>query len=143
MQISLDPLTNKTGDVWHVFLKGDFKDMLYGYKFEGKFSPDEGLYYDSSRILLDPCAKVSGPHELFTLLYLLCFFFIPNTFNMYLLTIFSMNKIFSLLWLLSLVDHLLPMSGWYNLCMAYFLEIQVLLLKCNGLWFPFHLSRQL
>ena len=63
-QISLDPLTNKTGDVWHVFLKGDFKDMLYGYKFDGKFSPDEGLYYDSSRILLDPYAKVSGLHEL-------------------------------------------------------------------------------
>ncbi|KAM4087954.1 hypothetical protein ACB094_07G034800 [Castanea mollissima] len=56
-QISLDPLTNKTGDVWHVFLKGDFKDMLYGYKFDGKFSPDKGLYYDSSRILLDPYAK--------------------------------------------------------------------------------------
>ena len=96
-QISLDPLTNKTGDVWHVLLKGDFKDMLYGYKFDGKFSLDEGLYYDSSRILLDPYAKVSGLHDLFTLLYLLCFFFIPNTFNMYLLTIFSMNKIFSLL----------------------------------------------
>ncbi|KAF3943950.1 hypothetical protein CMV_029539 [Castanea mollissima] len=56
-QISLDPLTNKTGDVWHVFLKGDLKDMLYGYKFDGKFSPDKGLYYDSSRILLDPYAK--------------------------------------------------------------------------------------
>ena len=93
-QISLDPLTNKTGNVWHVFLKGDFKDMLYGYKFDGKFSPDEGLYYDSSRILLDPYAKVSVLHELFTLLYLLCFFFTPNTFNIYLLTILSMNKIF-------------------------------------------------
>ena len=93
-QISLDPLTNKTGNVWHVFLKGDFKDMLYGYKFDGKFSPDEGLYYDSSRILLDPYAKVSVLHELFTLLYLLYFFFTPNTFNMYLLTILSMNKIF-------------------------------------------------
>ncbi|KAL0007459.1 hypothetical protein SO802_008961 [Lithocarpus litseifolius] len=58
-QISLDPLTNKTGDVWHVFLKGDFKDMLYGYKFDGKFSPDKGLFYDSSRILLDPYAKVT------------------------------------------------------------------------------------
>ncbi|KAK7845230.1 isoamylase 1 [Quercus suber] len=56
-QISLDPLTNKIGDVWHVFLTGDFKDMLYGYKFDGKFIPDEGLYYDSSRILLDPYAK--------------------------------------------------------------------------------------
>lgn len=73
-QITLDPLTNKTGDVWHVFLKGDFKDMLYGYKFDGKFSQEEGLYYDSSRILLDPYAKVSGLHELFRSLCLLCVF---------------------------------------------------------------------
>lgn len=57
-QVSLDPLTNKTGDIWHVFIKGDFKDMLYGYKFDGRFSPEEGHYYDSSRILLDPYAKV-------------------------------------------------------------------------------------
>ncbi|XAR47988.1 Isoamylase [Bertholletia excelsa] len=56
-QISLDPLTNRTGDVWHVFLKGDFEDMLYGFKFDGKFSPEEGHYYDSSQILLDPYAK--------------------------------------------------------------------------------------
>ncbi|XWS52299.1 hypothetical protein CRYUN_Cryun11dG0056100 [Craigia yunnanensis] len=56
-QISLDPLTNKTGDVWHVFLRGDFKDMLYGYIFGGKFSPEKGHYYDSSRILLDPYGK--------------------------------------------------------------------------------------
>ncbi|XWS73291.1 hypothetical protein CRYUN_Cryun02cG0115600 [Craigia yunnanensis] len=56
-QISLDPLTNKTGDVWHVFLRGDFKAMLYGYIFDGVFSPEKGHYYDSSRILLDPYAK--------------------------------------------------------------------------------------
>nr|AAZ81835.1 isoamylase isoform 1 [Pisum sativum] len=55
--IALDPLVNKTGCVWHVFLKGDFKDMLYGYKFDGKFSPQQGHYYDSSRVLLDPYAK--------------------------------------------------------------------------------------
>lgn len=59
-QISLDPLTNKTGDVWHVFLKGNFENIVYGYKFDGKFSPEEGHYYDSSRMLLDPYAKVSG-----------------------------------------------------------------------------------
>lgn len=58
-EISLDPLANKTGDVWHVFLKGDFKDMLYGYKFEGKFSPEEGQYYDPTKIVLDPYGKVS------------------------------------------------------------------------------------
>lgn len=57
-QISLDPVTNRTGDVWHLFLKGDFIGMLYGYKFDGEFSPEKGNYYDSSRILLDPYAKV-------------------------------------------------------------------------------------
>ncbi|KAG9449304.1 hypothetical protein H6P81_009269 [Aristolochia fimbriata] len=56
-QIRLDSETNKTGSIWHVFLQGDFSDMLYGYKFDGKFSPNEGQYYDSSRILLDPYAK--------------------------------------------------------------------------------------
>ena len=63
-EIPLDPLNNKTGDVWHVFLKGDFQDMLYGYKFEGRFSPEEGHYFDSSQILLDPYGKVSCfPHK--------------------------------------------------------------------------------
>lgn len=33
--------------------------MLYAYKFDGKFSPQHGHYYDSSRILIDPYAKVS------------------------------------------------------------------------------------
>ncbi|PIA43914.1 hypothetical protein AQUCO_01800158v1 [Aquilegia coerulea] len=56
-KIHLDPLLNKTGDVWHAFLKGDFENMLYGYMFDGKFSPEEGHCYDSSRILLDPYAK--------------------------------------------------------------------------------------
>ncbi|KAG9449329.1 hypothetical protein H6P81_009294 [Aristolochia fimbriata] len=56
-QIRLDSETNKTGSIWHVFLQRDFSDMLYGYKFDGKFSPNEGQYYDSSRILLDPYAK--------------------------------------------------------------------------------------
>ncbi|KDP34860.1 hypothetical protein JCGZ_09148 [Jatropha curcas] len=56
-EIPLDPLTNKTGDIWHVFLKGDFKDMLYGYRFDGKLSPEEGHYFESSEIVLDPYAK--------------------------------------------------------------------------------------
>lgn len=58
-EIALDSFANKTGDVWHVFLKGDFKDMLYGYKFDGKFSPQEGHYFDPTKIVLDPYSKVS------------------------------------------------------------------------------------
>lgn len=71
-EIALDSFANKTGDVWHVFLKGDFKDMLYGYKFDGKFSPQEGHYFDPTKIVLDPYAKVSfiwliGCYNLFEL----------------------------------------------------------------------------
>ncbi|PHT75935.1 Isoamylase 1, chloroplastic [Capsicum annuum] len=58
-QIFLDPLVNKTGDVWHVFLKGDFENMLYGYNFDGKFCPEGGHYFDSSQIVLDPYAKAT------------------------------------------------------------------------------------
>ncbi|CAI0387282.1 unnamed protein product [Linum tenue] len=56
-EIPLHPVANKTGDIWHVFLKGDFKDMLYGYRFDGKYAPEQGHYFDSSKILLDPYAR--------------------------------------------------------------------------------------
>ncbi|KAL8152530.1 hypothetical protein V2J09_010290, partial [Rumex salicifolius] len=71
-QISLDPVLNRTGDIWHVLLKGKFEDLLYGYKFDGPFSPEEGHYYDPSLIVVDPYAKavisrgefgVVGPDE--------------------------------------------------------------------------------
>ena len=64
-EITLDPKTNQTGSVWHVFLKGDFKDILYAYKFDGEFSPQQGHYFDSSRLLLDPYAKVPTFHFIF------------------------------------------------------------------------------
>ncbi|XP_042056525.1 isoamylase 1, chloroplastic-like [Salvia splendens] len=38
-EIALNPLINKTGDVWHVFVKGDFEEMAYGYRVKGSFSP--------------------------------------------------------------------------------------------------------
>ncbi|CAI0387969.1 unnamed protein product [Linum tenue] len=56
-EIPLHPVANKTGDIWHVFLKGDFKDMLYGYRFDGKYAPEQGHYFDPSKILLDPYAR--------------------------------------------------------------------------------------
>ncbi|XP_020701776.1 isoamylase 1, chloroplastic isoform X1 [Dendrobium catenatum] len=56
-EIPLDPVINKTGSIWHAFLEGKFRDIAYGYKFDGKFSPEEGLYFDNSRVILDPYAK--------------------------------------------------------------------------------------
>ncbi|CAA6671175.1 unnamed protein product [Spirodela intermedia] len=56
-QIPLDPAVNKTGHIWHIFLQGEFHNLLYGYTFDGPFSPKDGHYFDSSLVLLDPYAK--------------------------------------------------------------------------------------
>lgn len=56
-KIPLDPLLNKTGDVWHAFLPGTFEDLLYGYEVDGQYCPEEGQRYDPSCILLDPYAR--------------------------------------------------------------------------------------
>ncbi len=55
------PLSNKTGDVWHVFVHGLPADTLYGYRVSGPFAPKSGHRFDPSVVLLDPYARaVSG-----------------------------------------------------------------------------------
>ncbi|KAG6557828.1 hypothetical protein Mapa_000595 [Marchantia paleacea] len=56
-EIELHPEFNKTGDVWHVFLPAIAPNLLYGYRVNGRFSPEEGCCYDSNCILVDPYAK--------------------------------------------------------------------------------------
>ena len=41
-EISLDPSTNKTGDVWHIFIADLPLDILYAYRVFGPFAPAEG-----------------------------------------------------------------------------------------------------
>eukprot|EP01018_Ginkgo_biloba_P027663 Gb_26115 [translate_table: standard] len=67
-EIPLDPLVNKTGDVWHAFLRGTFEDLLYGYQVDGQYDPEEGHRYDASCILLDPYAKAVISREEYGLL---------------------------------------------------------------------------
>jgi glycogen operon protein len=63
-EIPLDPLLNKTGDVWHVFVKGVEPDMLYGYRVNGALSPKAGHRFNGQRVLLDPYARaISGGHR--------------------------------------------------------------------------------
>src|SRR5437016_9812760 len=38
-EIPLDPATNKTGDVWHVFVRGLSSDVHYAYRVNGPFNP--------------------------------------------------------------------------------------------------------
>jgi glycogen operon protein len=63
-EIPLDPTTNKTGDVWHVFVHGVGPDVLYGYRVQGPYAPKSGHRFNPKAILLDPYAPaLSGGHR--------------------------------------------------------------------------------
>jgi isoamylase len=57
-EVQLDPVFNRTGDIWHIFLPDIASNLLYGYRVNGHFSPEEGTCYDAKRVLIDPYAKV-------------------------------------------------------------------------------------
>ena len=39
VQVALDPVVNKTGDVWHVEMRGlDLHDLYYGWRLDGDSS---------------------------------------------------------------------------------------------------------
>ena len=53
----LNSETNKTGDIWHVFLQGLKAGTLYLYRVDGPFNPDYGHRFNKNLYLLDPYAK--------------------------------------------------------------------------------------
>ena len=52
----------RIGDVYTMMVFGiDIETTEYGYRFDGEFAPEKGLWFDKSKVLLDPYAKsVSG-----------------------------------------------------------------------------------
>jgi len=60
-EVALDPVLNRTGDLWHIMLPGVRKDLLYGYKLTGpevtQGTAGAGQRFDPSKVLLDPYAK--------------------------------------------------------------------------------------
>jgi glycogen operon protein len=56
LECALDPRYNRTGDVWHVFIRDLDPGIEYGYRVDG---PNDGRFhrYDRHRILLDPYAR--------------------------------------------------------------------------------------
>lgn len=57
-EVPLNPVFNRTGDVWHIFLPDLRSNLLYGYRVDGRYVLEEGACYDARRILVDPYAKV-------------------------------------------------------------------------------------
>lgn len=47
----------RTGDVWHLEVKGIAADTLYGLQAAGAYLPQFGLVFEADRLLLDPYAK--------------------------------------------------------------------------------------
>jgi glycogen operon protein len=64
------PITERTDQIWHVFLPDAGPGQLYGFRVAGPYDPEHGLRFNSSKLLLDPYAKaiageVSWADEMF------------------------------------------------------------------------------
>jgi isoamylase len=54
--IDLDPTSNRTGDVWHVWVAGIRPGQLYAYRVDGPYDPTKGHRFNFNKLLLDPFA---------------------------------------------------------------------------------------
>ncbi len=52
----LDATNHRTGDVWHIWVKGITSGQLYAYRVNGPYEPSEGQRFNPNRLLLDPRA---------------------------------------------------------------------------------------
>ena len=55
-EIARLPLTRE-GDEHHLFVKNAKEGMRYGLRAHGTYDPDQGLWFDPSKLLIDPYAK--------------------------------------------------------------------------------------
>ena len=55
--IDLDPVCNRTGDIWHVWVEGIPSGQLYAYRVDGPYEPSQGHRFNFNRLLLDPFAS--------------------------------------------------------------------------------------
>lgn len=56
-EIELDPVYNRTGNVWHVEVPDLNPDLLYGYRVTGPNEPHKGQRYKKELVVVDPYAK--------------------------------------------------------------------------------------
>jgi glycogen operon protein len=55
--IDLDSKKHRTGDVWHVWLKGIATGQCYAYRMDGAYDPGKGHRFNFHRLLIDPFAS--------------------------------------------------------------------------------------
>jgi len=60
--VDLDPARNRTGDVWHVWVRGIRTGQLYAYRVDGPYRPWDGHRFNVNKLLLDPFATAITGH---------------------------------------------------------------------------------
>ncbi|MEO8156927.1 MAG: hypothetical protein ABI648_03965 [Betaproteobacteria bacterium] len=59
--IVLDPMHNRTGDVWHVWIEGIRPGQLHAYRLHGPYQPGEGHRFNFNRLHLHAFATAISP----------------------------------------------------------------------------------
>jgi len=61
-EIKLDPVKNKTGDIWHIRIYNIEEGQLYAYRIDGPYEPENGHRFNKNKVLIDPYAKALSNH---------------------------------------------------------------------------------
>ena len=56
-KLQLDPIKNRTGDVWHCHIAGLKAGTLYLYLADGPYAPERGFRFNPHKALIDPYAR--------------------------------------------------------------------------------------
>ncbi|HUX83468.1 MAG TPA: glycogen debranching protein GlgX [Halothiobacillus sp.] len=59
--IDFDPVHNRTGDVWHVWVAHIHPGQLYAYRVDGPYAPENGHRFNFNKLLIDPFATAITP----------------------------------------------------------------------------------
>jgi glycogen operon protein len=57
VEFLFDPKKNRTGDIWHCFIKGIGAGALYLYRADGPYLPEKGQRFNVYKALIDPYAR--------------------------------------------------------------------------------------
>lgn len=63
--IDFDPVKNKTGSVWHIFVEGLSAGTLYLFRADGPYNPPLGHRFNFNKYLFDPYAKAFSQGSVF------------------------------------------------------------------------------
>src|SRR3978361_1423690 len=59
-EVSKIELTERTQQMWHVYIPHARPGQLYGYRVHGPYEPQNGHRFNANKLLLDPYAKAIG-----------------------------------------------------------------------------------